>query len=481
MPDTSLNKKITKGIIWKGLERVGTRGVTFLLAIILARLLEPGLFGIISMLLVFTEIAGVFVDSGFPLALVQKKNIDQLDCSTVFFANTAIAICTYLILFFCAKWVAVFYNDSGYITYLRVMALSIPFNSLIMVHDALLVRQLKFRLIFHGRLLGNIISGIIGCGMAVWGFGVWALIGQYVICSFIYTCCLIIWSGWKPSWEFSFRRLSGLFQYGWKIAVSFLLDAVYKDAYTLVIGKIYSKETLAFYKRGHSFPHLGISTISNTISSVFLPAFSSIQDSEKDIRQLAKQGIQTSMFFVTPLLVFLLVFADPIVRVLLTEKWIPCTVFLQCSCLIYILQPMNDINRQVILARGYSGRILCLEIILKVQLAIIILVTFRYGVMAMVWGLVVQAPIVFLETAWLNGKLAQYQWWKQLWDIFPLLCCNVIIAGGTYLIGLIIPYNILKLLIGGLIFSLSYLFITYYFDIMPLKVKHAILSRFKFT
>jgi len=430
------------------------------------------------MLLVFVEFAGVIVDSGFPLALIQKKDADQLDFSSVFWGNLVISCCVYLILFFCAKWIARFYNDDNYVYYLRVMSLNLLVSAFTMVHGTFLSRQMKFNLICRAKMLGSFVSGILGCAMAFCGFGVWALIAQFVMCSVITSLGLLKWCEWKPSFIFSWNRLFQLFRYGWKIGVGYLLDTIYKEAYTLVIGKVYSKETLSYYKRGNSFPHLGISTISNTIANVFLPALSSIQDNKKDIRQLLKQGMQTSMFFVTPVMVCLLVMASPLVCCLLTEKWLPCVIFLQLSCLVYLLQPMNDINRQVILALGYSDKILLLEFVLKIQLAVIILCTFRFGVLAMVWGLVLQAPIMFVETAWLNGKLVNYSWWQQLWDIIPILAVNILVAGITFWITTWLSLAILKLTIGCLFFCICYLSLAWYFNLVPTVFRKRILLFF---
>lgn len=453
----TLKHKILSGILWQGLERVGSQGISFLISIVLARLLTPSEFGVLAIMMVFVAICGVFIDSGFSTALIQKKDVDDVDCSSVFFINIVMAAVFYAFLFAGAPLIADFYDSPAITAYLRILALVLIIRSFSLVQGTLLTKKMLFYLNFRITWCALLISGGIGTTMAYLGFGVWALITQQLICAAV--TCLMQWYlvKWRPKMLFDFLRVREMFRFGWKLFCSSLLDTVYNDIYAILIGKLFNLTTLSFYNRGRSIPALGMGIVNSTIGSVIFPAFAGLQDDRGRMRRLAEKSLKSIMFLVIPVLTLLLILANPLVTLLLTEKWLPCVPFLQLSCLIFLFWPLHTLNLQIITACGRSDVFLGLEIIKKLQLAVVIFVTYRYGVMAMVWGLVFAGPLSFIENSWFNRKLIGYSSLQQFMVILPLLLVAAG-AGGISAAALqALQSSWLKLAAGGSLFSVLYL------------------------
>jgi len=453
----SLKDKILSGVFWQGLERVGSQGIGFVISIILARLLEPAQFGVIAIMTVFISLSSVFVDSGFGSALVQKKDMTEADCCSVFYINIGMALLLYAVLFFCAPWIAEFYEEQSISVYLRVLALVLIIRSFSMVQGAMLIKKMLFHLSFRISWVALIISGITGTVMAYCGYGVWALIAQQLV-SALTTCALQwYWIKWRPQLLFSIERAKGLFQFGWKLFCSAFLDTLYNDIYSIVIGKIADLTMLSYYNRGKTIPNLGMGIINSTIGSVMFPAFAEIQNDREKMRLLAKRGLKNIMFAVIPALCLLFILADPLVRILFTEKWLPCVIFLKLSCVMFFFWPFHTMNLQIIIACGRSDVFLILEIIKKIQAVLVILLTYRYGVVTMVAAGAFMGLISMIENSWYNRKLVGYAPWQQLWDVGALvvvaLISTAIVWGTVYLI----HNSWAKLLIGGFEFAIVYM------------------------
>ena len=453
----SLQQKIISGVFWQGLSRIGSQGISFVISIVLARLLAPREFGVIALMMVFVSLCNVIVESGFCKAIIQKKDADQLDFCSVFYINLVLGVFFYCILFLFAPLVAKFYQSPELTRYLRFLSLVLIVNSFAIVQRAILDKRMMFHLSFRINWTAMIISGSVGIGMAYHGWGVWALVAQQLtsaICG-----CLLLWLlvKWRPQWCFAWERIKRLFQFGWKVLFSSLLDTLYNDIYSIVIGKIASLTDLGFYNRGKSIPALGMGIINSTVGSVLFPAFSQIQDDREKMRALARRGLQNIMFLVIPALTLLFILAEPLVRIVLTDKWLPCVIYLQLCCITFFYWPLHTTNLQIITACGRSDVVLILEIIKKTQAAVIIFLTYRYGVVTMVATGTAFAVVGFFENAWFNRKLIQYPPWVQLWDILPILLVAAG-AGGCVYYGLrfiVSPW--LKLLAGGSVFLALYL------------------------
>ena len=415
----SKTKNVIGNFIWRFAERCGAQAVQFIVSIVLARLLAPEVYGTVALITVIITILNVFVDSGMGNALIQKKNADSLDFSTVFFFNISVCIILYFIVFFTAPIIANFYKDTSLIPLIRVLSLTIVISGVKNVQQAYVSRTMQFKRFFFSTLVGTIGAAIIGIGMAYQGFGVWALVAQQIFNTMVDTIILWITVKWRPKMEFSFERLGGLFSYGWKLLVSTLLDTIYNNIRQLIIGRLYSSADLAFYNRGKQFPNLIITNINTSIDSVLLPTMSKEQDNKIRIKEMTRRAIKTSTYIMAPLMMGLAFCGTPIVRLILTEKWLPCVPFMQIFCVTSMFYPIHTANLNAIKAVGRSDLFLKLEIIKKIIGLIVLLATMKYGVLVMAYSLLFVSVLSQIINSWPNKKLLNYGYLEQVKDILP--------------------------------------------------------------
>lgn len=406
-------------MIWRFAERCGAQGVAFIVSLVLARLLDPETYGIVALVTVFTAILQVFVDSGMANALIQKKNADDLDFSTAFYFNLTVCIVLYLGMFFAAPLIADFYNMPDLTPVVRVLSLTIVVSGVKNVQQAYVSRHLKFKLFFFATLGGTVGAAIIGIIMAYCGMGVWALVTQQLFNVILDTIILWITVKWRPKAMFSMERLKGLFGYGWKLLVSGLLDTVYNNVRQLIIGKFYSSADLAFFNKGKQFPNLIITNINTSIDSVLLPVISTAQDDLTRVKAMTRKAIKTSSFVIWPLVMGMAACAEPIVRILLTDKWLPCVFYLQIFCFTYGFWPVHTANLNAIKAVGRSDIFLKLEIQKKIIGVISILVALPFGVQAIAIAYGLTSPINALINSRPNRSLLNYGYREQIIDMLP--------------------------------------------------------------
>lgn len=406
-------------LLWRFLERVGAQGVTFIVSIALARLLDPSVYGTIALVTVFTAIMHVFVDSGMGSALIQKKDTDDLDFSSVFYFNMAMCLALYGLLFVAAPLIAQFYAMPELTPVIRVLGLTLVISGVKNIQQAYVSRNMLFKRFFFATLGGTIGAAILGIWLAYQGYGVWALVAQHLFNATIDTLILWITVKWRPKRMFSFQRLKGLFNYGWKILMSALLDTGYRDLRQLIIGKLYTSEDLAFYNRGQQLPNLIISNINSSIDSVLLPTMSSEQDNRNRVRDMTRRAIKTSTYFMAPMMIGLAICAEPLVELVLTEKWLPCVPYLRIFCITYMFYPIHTANLNAINAMGRSDLFLKLEIIKKVMGLAVLLSTMWFGVMVMAYSLLLTSVLSQIINSWPNKKLLNYSYLEQLKDIMP--------------------------------------------------------------
>jgi teichuronic acid exporter len=428
-----INKsKIISSLFWKLMERGGTQGIQFIVQIILARLLLPEDYGIIALVVIFTSIAGVFVQSGLNTALIQKKDADQVDFSSVFYLSLLIAFLIYIILFFAAPFIASFYEEPRITSVFRVLSIILFFGAFNSIQNAVIARNLQFKKLFFSSTGAILISGTVGIYMAYTGFGVWALVGQQLTNQLFITLILWFTVKWRPQLLFSLVKVKGLFSFGWKLLMSALIDTVYRDLRSLIIGKMYNPAMLGFYNRGQQFPQLLITNINGSIQSVMLPVLSSQQDNRPRVKDIMRRAIVTSSFIIYPMMVGLAVTAEPLVKILLTDKWLPCVPFLQIFCASYALWPIHTANLQAINALGRSDIFLKLEIIKKMVGLSILGVTVFYGVYAIALGQVIGGIISTFINAYPNKKLLNYSYIEQWKDIMPSLLLSLVMGAVVY-------------------------------------------------
>lgn len=440
-------KTVFSNLIWRLLERCGAQGVTFIVSIVLARILDPSVYGTIALVTVFTTIMQVFVDSGMGNALIQKKDADDIDFSSVFWINLCICSVLYLIMFFAAPFIAAFYKMPELTSVIKVLSLIIIISGIKNVQQAYVSRNMLFKRFFFSTLGGTIGAAVVGIAMAYWGYGVWALVVQMLFNAAVDTTILWFTVKWRPKKAFSLERLKGLFSFGWKLLVSSFIDTVYKDLTQLIIGKKYSSSDLAFYNKGDQFPKLIVTNINTSIDSVLLPTMSKSQDDPATVKKMTRRSIKTSTYIMMPLMVGLAVCAEPLVSLILTDKWLPCVPFLRIFCFTYAFYPIHTANLNAIKAMGRSDLFLILEVLKKSVGLIAMLSTMWISVMAMAYSLLVTCVISQIINAWPNKKLLGYSYLEQVKDMLPQICLAIGMGLIVYCVQFLGLSSILTLLI----------------------------------
>ena len=423
---------VITNFFWRFLERCGAQGVTFIVSIVLARLLDPTVYGTVALVTIFTTIMQVFVDSGMGNALIQKKDADDLDFSSVFYFNMAMCSVLYLIMFFAAPLIASFYRMPELTAIVRVLSFVVVISGVKNVQQAYVSRHLMFKRFFFSTLGGTIGAAVIGIAMAYLGFGVWALVAQMLFNAAVDTTILWITVKWRPKKMFSFQRLKSLFSYGWKLLASSLIDTVYNDLRQLIIGKKYSSGDLAYYNQGKKFPQLIVTNINTSIDSVLLPTMSKAQDDMAAVRSMTRRAIKTSTFLMMPAMIGLAVCAEPLVQLILTEKWLPCVLFLRIFCITYAFYPIHTANLNAIKAMGRSDLFLKLEIIKRTVGIIAILITMWISVQAMAYSFLVTTILNQIINSWPNKKLLNYSYLEQVKDMMPQILLSLGMGAAIY-------------------------------------------------
>ena len=418
------SKTVFTNLIWRFAERSGAQLVKFCVELILARILLPDDYGLIALVTVFITISNVFVDSGLGNALIQKKDADQTDFSTVFFFNLVWCLILYGLLFFLAPVIASSFSQPEFSAVLRVLGLQIIISGVKNVQQAYVSKNFMFKKFFFATLGGTIGAAVLGIWMAYQGFGVWALVAQQLFNVTVDTIILWITVKWCPSREFSWNRFKRLFAYGWKLLASSLLEAVYNNIRQLIIGRFYSSGDLAFYNRGRQFPDFITSNVNSSIDSVLLPTLASIQDRREQVKQMTRRAIKTSTYIMAPLMLGLAAVAEPMIRVILTEKWLPALPYLRIFCITFMFYPLHTANLNAIKALGRSDLFLKLEVIKKIIGIIVLILTMKLGVMAMAYSLLFTTLTSQIINSWPNRKLLDYGYMEQVKDIIP----NIILA-----------------------------------------------------
>lgn len=429
--------KITKNgvfsnILWRFAERCGAQGVSLIVSIVLARLLAPEVYGTVALVTVFTTILQVFVDGGLGTALIQKKDADHLDFSSVFYFNIIMCTVLYVGMYIASPYIANFYNDPDLVPVIRCLSLTLVISGVKNVQQSYVSCTMQFKRFFFATLGGTIGAAIIGITMAYYGYGVWALVAQQLFNTTVDTIILWITVKWRPKKEFSFTRLKSLFAFGWKMLTSGLLDRVYTELRQLIIGKFYTKADLAYYNRGQQFPNLIVNNINTSIDSVLLPTLANAQEDSQRVKEMTRRSIKVSTFVMAPLMVGLSVVAEPLVRLVLTEKWLPCVLFLRIICITYMFYPIHTANLNAIKALGRSDMFLKLEIAKKAVGLVALVITMQISVEAMAYSLLVTSFLNQIINSWPNKTLLNYRYVEQMMDILPSIFISVLMGAIIY-------------------------------------------------
>ena len=419
---------IVKSFIWKILERSSIQVVSFLVTIVLARLLTPEEYGLVALITVFVSIADVVIDGGFNTALIQKKDADNIDFSTILIFSLVFSVFIYSVIYSLAPVIANFYGNDDIILLTRVLSLTLVFNAFNSIQRAYVSKHMLFKRLLYSSFGAVVLSGAIGIILAINGFGIWALVAQ-VLSNQIFTS-VIMWFSikWRPVAIFSTSSFKSLFNYGWKIFVTNIITAVFIQLRKLLIGKFYRPADLAYFERGEQLPTLVMSNLFTSIQTILFPTFSSVQDDKQKVKSMMRRSTKLSCFFVYPLMAGMVVCAEPLIRLLLTDKWIDVVPFVQILCIANFFRPIAISNWEAIKALGHSDITLKLEIIKKIIDIIILTVSMFIGVRAVAWGIVIYNFICVFINLYPNIKLLDYKLTEQFKDAIPSLLISLIMG-----------------------------------------------------
>lgn len=459
---SSLKRDTITNFAWKFSEQVLSQGVAIVVSIVLARILLPKDYGVVTIVLIFIAICDVFISQGFASTLIQRKEIDQKDLSSMFYASLGVSSILYLLLFFSAPYIQIFfgseYKDLSSI--LRVMGLQIPVSAYKAIQQAIVSRQLMFKKFFFATLGGKIVSGVVGILMAIGGFGAWALVGQSLSCIIVDTLILSLIVAWHPLFYFSWKRVKPLLLFGSSLVMAGLIDTLYNKLRSFVIGYKYTPNDIAFYEKGDQFPALLMGTINASLNTVLFPVLSKMQNSASELLLSCRRSVKISTFIMFPIMAALAIVSEDLICFLLTDKWQPCAIYAQIFCAVYSFHPIYSINLQAIKAVGRGKTYLGVELWKKINGIVCLLIGMNYGVIGIALSLLASTFVNFFINGVAANKVLNYSIKMQLQDIGKNLLSIVV----TLLVVILIPKSgnhIIDWLVFGFLTFIIYIVISF--------------------
>lgn len=466
---SSLKQKTAAGLKWSAFERFSSQGIGFVISIIIARILSPSDYGIIGMIFIFTDVSGMFIGAGFGSALIRKQNRTDADFSTVFYYNIVVSLFFYLVLFFCAPLIARFYNSPILIPITRVVSLNMVIGAVGAIQSIKLNIAIDFKTQSKISLISLFITGTIGITMAYKGFGVWVLVYQGLASTIISTGLLWYFIRWKPKWIFSMVSFKDLFGFGSKIMLSGLLDTIYNNLYRVVIGKKFSPADLGFFTRAEGLVQLPSSNITGVIQRVTFPVLSEMQNDTVRLENNYRKLLRMSAFVIFPLMMLLCALGEPLIKILLTDKWLPTVPFMQVLCFTYMFHPIHAINLNLLQVKGRSDLFLRLEIIKKAMITFVLFASAPFGVLAMCYGTIITSLVALIINTHYTGKLIQIGFFIQIKDIFPVMLLSIFTGIMAYLPTYFLTESIFQLLAGGVLGALFFTGVSWILKLNELK------------
>lgn len=434
----TLRHKTITGIIWTFLEQLFRVGIQTITTLILAWFLLPEDFGLMAMITVFFAIAHSVMDSGFSQALIRKKEVTQTDYSTTFYTNLLMGLLAYSLLFASAYPIANYYNEPRLVILIRVVGLVVIINSFQLVQVSDLTRKLNFKIQFRVTLPSAVFSGIMAISMAALGFGVWSLVAQILISSFISTILYWVVNKWRPSKDFSVESLNEMFGFGSKLLASGLIDTAFENIYVIVIGKLFSAALVGYYFFAQRIQQLVVTQLTEAVQKVTYPALSTLQDDNTALKEYYRKVIQVVTYIIFPSMVALAVLAKPLFSLMLKDNWLPAVPYLQLLCIVGLLYPLHAINLNVLKVKGRSDLFLYLEIIKKLMIVIIILISVQFGIFGILIGQIASSVLAYIPNSYFSIKLIDYSLSEQLYDFIPTLLLAVAMGVFMYTVGLVL-------------------------------------------
>jgi teichuronic acid exporter len=469
---TSLQNKAVRGVAWSGLDQVSRQGIMFVVGVVLARLLTPAEFGLVGLTVFFLAITQVLVDSGFTQALIRRQHCTPSDYSTVLYFNLVLAALLYVALLAAAPAIASFFDEPALKAVLSVTGIVIVVNAAAIVQRAILTKRIDFRTQTRISISAAVLAGGLGIVLAIRGFGVWSLVWMMVLRDGLTTLLFWGWTTWRPTWTFDRVAFKEMFGFGYKLMLVGVIDQTYKNIFYVVIGKFFSPADLGQYTRAQQFSSLPSQSLTSIIQRVSYPLLSSVQDDRDRLRKAYRKVITSTMVLTLLCMLGMAAVARPVVLLLIGEQWLPAIDYLRILCVLGVFYPLHAINLNMLAVQGRSDIFLRLELIKKGLALLVIWVGIRYGIMAMLYAMVLNSCLAFLLNSFYSGRLIGYSTWQQVRDIFPSVGVTVTIAVVVHVAGLWLPTGLfvtllLQVLLGAGLFLLmaesfqlgSYLFI----------------------
>lgn len=453
----NLKQKTVAGLTWSFIDKFADLSIAFIIGIILARLLTPREFGLVGIISIFIAVSQAFIDSGFSRALIRKKDCTQTDYSTVFYFNLCSGIIFYVFLFFTAAPISSFFNEQQLKPLVQVLGFGLIINALTVVQRARLTKQIDFKLQTKISIISSLASGIIGIGMAYNGFGVWSLVGK-TLAGYAFDSLLFwLWNKWKPSLEFNKDSFKEMFSFGSKLLLSGLIDATYRNIYSLIIGKFFSANDLGYYTRATQFSNLPSQNLTSVIQRVSYPILSSLQHDVSQLKRTYQKLIKSTMLITFVFMLGMAAIAEPLILVLIGEKWLPSVIYLQLLCFIGMLYPLHALNLNMLNVKGRSDLFLKLEVIKKLLAVPVIIFGISHGIKVLLLGMFIHSIICLYFNSYWSGKLINYSFIQQIRDILPAFFLAGLIGLSVYILGnylneFSVWKPIIQVLIGTLLF-----------------------------
>lgn len=428
----SLANKTLLGIAWNFTEQFSRRGVGLLTTFVLAYFLTPADFGLVAMMAVFIALASSLMDMGFKQALIRLKQAGQEDFDTAFYANILLGLLSYLLLFSCAPWIAVFYEEPQLTSLIRIAGLVVLIHAFQIVQSAILSRALNFKAQFKASLPAALVSSLVALLLAYQGAGVWALVVQVLVAELLIAVILWRQAAWRPAAGFNRVSLSSMYAFGYKLFLAGLLDTVFKNIYILVISKLFTASAAGLYFFAEKIKDLVLSQLVGSIQTVTYPALSTLQDDDAQLKLSYRSLIGVTSFLLSPALIFLAALAEPLFQLLLPEKWWPAAAYLQLMCLAALLYPLHAINLNILQVKGRSDLFLYLELMKKAIVVVVLLVSVQFGVLGILVGQLVSSILCYLPNSYYSVQLIGYSVAEQLADFLPGMLLAGLIGAGIY-------------------------------------------------
>jgi len=452
----TLKQKTISGLTWSFIDSITGQGISFIIGIILARLLNPKEFGLIGMLTIFIAVSQLIIDSGLGQSLIRKQNCTQEDYSSVFYFNITVGFLSYILLFIFADLISIFFHEPILKKLIRVFGLVIVINSFTVIQNTTLAKRIDFRLQTKVSIIASLISGILGIYLAYAGFGVWSLVALMLLKCITNSCLLWLWNGWKPTLVFSKKSFKALFPFGGKLLLSGLIDTLYRNLYYVLIGKYFAATELGYYTRAEQFQSLPSSNLQYIIGRVSYPTLSTIQNDIPRLREAYKKIIKSTMLITFVLMLGMAAIAKPMILALIGKKWEPCVIYLQMLCFVGMFYPLNALNLNMLQVQGRSDLFLRLEIIKKSLGFPVIFFAVIWGIKIMILCMIFLSLIAYYLNSYWSGRMIGYSSIEQTKDILPSFLLALTMSLFVFFEGLLLklpPLSLLtiQIITGGLL------------------------------